>query len=125
MGKSLYYIQYNGNNNDIMYNYHNYISIDKIDAPIQLFIHQNDQLNNQQSPSHIPRYFKNTKHGLNGQHNTHRDKLLHEKHFTYTIEQCLVGIWWRDGSLYQLETHFHIFGVKMLIRGAYLPSTIS
>ena len=35
-----------------MYNYHhNYISIDKIDAPIQLFIHQNDQLN-QQSPSH-------------------------------------------------------------------------
>ena len=35
-----------------MYNYHNYISIDKIDAPIQLFIHQNDQLNNQQSPSH-------------------------------------------------------------------------
>ena len=51
MGKSLYYIQYNGNNNDIMYNYHNYISIDKIYAPIQLFIHQNDQLN-QQSPSH-------------------------------------------------------------------------
>ena len=52
MGKSLYYIQCNGNNNNIMYNYHhNYISIDKIDAPIQLFIHQNDQLN-QQSPSH-------------------------------------------------------------------------
>ena len=87
-----------------------------------LFIKMTNKTNN---PLLIPGYCKNTKHGLNGQHDTYRDKLLHRKHLTYTIEQCLVGIWWRDGILYQLETLFHIFGVKMHIRGAYLPSTIS
>ena len=51
MGKSLYYIKYNGINSNIMYNYRNYISIEKIDAPNHLFTPPNGQLN-EQSPSH-------------------------------------------------------------------------